>query len=136
MWRRAVKKAVGFYSKFYPDAKISVCTSTESESMKIFANSFYSVKIQFFNEIYLLCEKMGCSYESVRDLMLENNWINPMHTQVPGPDGLLSYGGSCFPKDTSALLKYMKKYETPFKVLEATILERNEMRPDKTNIIN
>jgi len=30
----------------------------------------------------------------------------------------------------------MKKYETPFKVLEATIIERNEMRPDKTNIIN
>lgn len=131
-----LKKAVDFYSKFYPDAKISICSSTESESMKIFANSFYLVKVQFFNEIYLLCEKMGCAYESVRDLMLENNWINPMHTQVPGPDGLLSYGGSCFPKDTSALLKYMKKYKTPSKVLEATIIERNEMRPDKTNIIS
>ena len=131
-----LQKAVVFYSTFYPDAKISVCNSNESESMKIFANSFYSVKVQFFNEIYLLCKEMGCNYETVKSLMLENNWINPKHTQVPGPDGLLSYGGSCFPKDTNALLKYMKKYGTPSKVLEATALERNEMRPDKTNIID
>jgi UDP-glucose 6-dehydrogenase len=68
--------------------------------------------------------------------MLANNWINSKHTQVPGPDGLLSYGGSCFPKDTNAFLKYMKKYGTPSKVLEATTIERNEMRPDKTNIID
>lgn len=127
---------VRFYSTFYPSAKLSICNSTESESMKIFANSFYSVKVQFFNELYLLCEKMNCDYDVVKSLMLENGWINPMHTQVPGPDGLLSYGGSCFPKDTNALLKYMKKYETPSKVLEATILERNEIRPDKTNIID
>lgn len=131
-----LKDAIKFYSKFYPKAKISICNSTESESMKIFANSFYSVKVQFFNELYLLCEKSGCDYATVKSLMLENGWINPMHTQVPGPDGLLSYGGSCFPKDTNALLKYMKKYDTPSKVLEATILERNEIRPDKTNIID
>jgi len=127
--------AIDFYSKYYPNAKLSVCSSTESESMKIFANSFYSVKVQFFNEVYLLCSAMGCDYETVKDLMLANDWINPMHTQVPGPDGMLSYGGSCFPKDTNALLKYMKKHATPSRVLEATILERNEMRPDQTNII-
>lgn len=131
-----LKYAIKFYSKFYPDAKISICNSTESESMKIFANSFYSVKVQFFNELYLLCEKMNCNYNAVKSLILQNGWVNPMHTQVPGPDGLLSYGGSCFPKDTNALLKYMKKYGTPSKVLEATILERNEIRPDKTNIID
>lgn len=130
-----LKNAIDFYSKFYPKANISICTSTESESMKIFANSFYSVKVQFFNELYLLCEKSGCDYNTVKSLMLENGWINSMHTQVPGPDGLLSYGGSCFPKDTNALLKYMKKYGTPSRVLEATIIERNEIRPDKTNII-
>ena len=40
--------------------------------------------------------------------MLKNGWINPMHTTVPGPDGQLSYGGFCFPKDTNALLQFMK----------------------------
>jgi UDP-glucose 6-dehydrogenase len=65
--------------------------------------------------------------------MLKNNWINPMHTTVPGPDGKMSYGGLCFPKDTNALNHYMRRNGIPNKVLNATIEERNEMREDKDN---
>lgn len=125
-----------FYTKYYPSAKISICTSTESESMKSFCNCFYSVKIQFFNELYLLCQSNGSDYNKVLNLMLKNEWINPMHTQVPGTDGKLSYGGYCFPKDTNALLAYMNRKNTSSKVLEACILERNEMREDHLNIKN
>ena len=125
-----------FYSEYYPSAEISLCSSTESESMKSFCNCFYSVKIQFFNELYLLCKENGSNYNNVLNLMLKNNWINPMHTNVPGTDGKLSYGGFCFPKDTNALLAYMKRNDTPSKVLEACILERNEMREDHLNIKN
>lgn len=123
-----------FYQTHYSDAEISVCASIESESMKSFVNCFYAVKVQFFNELYSLCEKMNCDYNKVKDLMLKNNWIHPMHTQVPGPDGKLSYGGYCFPKDTNALLSYMKRENTHCKVLEATIEERNLMRNDHVNI--
>jgi UDPglucose 6-dehydrogenase len=122
-----------FYSKYYSKAKISVCSSNESETMKIFTNCFYSVKIQFFNELYKLCKNIDSDYDTVKDLMLMNGWINPMHTNIPGPDGLLSYGGLCFPKDTNALLKFMKEKNSPHKVLEATITERNEMRKDHDN---
>jgi UDP-glucose 6-dehydrogenase len=83
------------YERLYPDAKISTCTSEESESMKLFCNNFYAVKVQLFNEFYLLCQKTGADFEAVRDLMLENGWINKAHTNVPGPDGSLSYGGAC-----------------------------------------
>jgi UDPglucose 6-dehydrogenase len=123
-----------FYHYYYPDANISLCSSTESESMKIYLNCFYSVKIQFFNELYLLCDKTKTNYNNVLDLMLKNNWINPMHTKVPGTDGKLSYGGYCFPKDTNALLHFMKSMDSPYKVLEATINERNIMREDNINI--
>ena len=70
----------------------------------------------------------------VKNMMLKNKWINHMHTTVPGPDGKLSYGGYCFPKDTNALLQFMKKMNSPHKVLEAIIDERNEMRTDQKNI--
>ena len=122
------------YKKYYPDAKISECNSNESESMKIFVNNFYASKIQLFNEYYLLCKKIGVDNDKVKELMLGNNWINPMHTNVPGTDGQLSYGGYCFPKDTNALSEYMKKEGTSNKVLESVIKERNEMRKDNTNI--
>ncbi len=77
---------------------------------------------------------MNCDYNVIKDLMLKNNWINPMHTNVPGPDGLLSYGGYCFPKDTNALLQFMKSMDSPHQVLEASINERNIMRDDNLNI--
>ena len=122
------------YRTNYPLAKISECNSDESESMKLFVNNFYASKIQLFNEYYLLCEKTGIDYNRVKELMLMNNWINPMHTNVPGTDGKLSYGGFCFPKDTNALNEYMKREGTKNRVLDAVIRERNEIREDNTNI--
>ena len=101
--------------------------------MKSFVNCFYSVKIQFFNELYLLCQKNGCDYNIVTNMMIKNGWINEMHTIIPGPDGKISYGGLCFPKDTNALNEYMIRESTPNKVLDATIKERNEMRDDHDN---
>ena len=118
-----------FYKHHYPSANISLCFSTESEMMKIGVNCFYAVKIQYFNEIYELCQKHeNTNYEIVRNLMLKNGWINPMHTNVPGTDGKLSYGGMCFPKDTNALLEHMKRMNSIHEVLGGTISERNKMR--------
>ena len=96
--------------------------------MKSFVNSFYAVKVQFFNELYSLCRKINCSYDVVKNLMLKNGWINAQHTKVPGPDGKLSYGGGCFPKDTKALLEYMKKNNSHHAILEACIKEHDTMR--------
>jgi UDPglucose 6-dehydrogenase len=124
-----------FYVKTYPEAEVSECTCTESESMKSFVNCFYASKVQIFNEFYLLCQKNGSNYNKIKDLMLKNGWINPMHTQVPGPDGQLSYGGYCFPKDTNALHQYMKELDSERTVLKAVIDERNEMRKDEVNCI-
>ena len=120
-----------FYRKYYKDAEISTCRAIESESMKSFVNTFYSVKIQFFNELYLLCKMQGSNFNVVKELMIKNNWINPMHTAVPGHDGKLSYGGACFPKDTNALLQCMKKNGIPHSVLEGCVRERNILRGDK-----
>jgi UDPglucose 6-dehydrogenase len=122
------RELAAFYRRFFPLADISESSAVESETMKIFVNSFYAVKIQFFNELFLTCEKNGAEFAAVRNMMLKNGWINPMHTQVPGKDGLLSYGGMCLPKDTNALLSYMRRDALPCAVLEATVRERNEFR--------
>jgi UDPglucose 6-dehydrogenase len=119
-----------FYTRLYPNADITECDSIESECMKLTANCFYSVKVQFFNEIYLMCQKNGADYDKVKNMVLKNGWVNPMHTDIPGPDGQLSYGGLCFPKDTNALNKYLEKLDSKNLVLDATIKERNSMRYD------
>ena len=119
-----------FYELYFPDASVSICESNESESTKIFVNSFYAVKVQFMTELQQLCNVTNIDYNRVRELMLNNGWINPMHTNVPGSDGNISYGGMCFPKDTNALNEYMKELDTPHSILDACIKERNKMRKD------
>ena len=118
------------YREYYPNAELSLCTSVESESMKIMCNSFYASKVMIFNEYYLLCQKNGSDYKRIVELMLKNNWINPMHTYVPGPDGLMGYGGACFPKDTQALNKYMENYKSENLVLSSVIKECKLLRKE------
>lgn len=128
-----LKKIYYLYKKNWPCTKISLVSSTESEIMKLSCNCFYAIKVQFFNEMYLLCKNRDIDYNQVKNLMICNGWINPMHTQVPGPDGKLSYGGLCFPKDTKALNNYMKYLNIPNQVLTSTINERDMMRNDNIN---
>ena len=118
-----------FYEKYWNKANISISLYEESELMKIGVNCFYAVKVQFFNEIYSLVNTFDdINYDKIIEMMLKNNWISPNHTKVPGTDGKISYGGMCFPKDTSALHQLMLKKNTPCAVLSSTISERNIMR--------
>ena len=123
-------KLILLYKELYPDAHISVCTSSESESMKIFLNAFYAQKVMIFNEFYSLCEKMNLDFENIKDLMLKNKWISKNHTMVPGPDGDFAYGGSCFPKDTKALCDLMTNIGSDHQILLACIEERDKIRND------
>lgn len=120
---------LSLYQKYFK-AQYTICDSEQAELMKLFCNNFYAVKVQLFNEFALTCKRMGVDYNSVKDSMLRNGWINPMHTDVPGPDGQFSYGGLCFPKDTNALRDYMKRNGIPYEILDACISERNKMRDD------
>jgi len=119
-----------FFKKVFSNAQFSLCSSSESELIKLSLNSFYAIKIQYFTEIYSLCQKKNLDYNNIKDIMLRNKWISPTHTDVPGVDKKISYGGLCFPKDTQALNSYLKLNKVPNKVLDATIIERDQMRDD------
>jgi UDP-glucose 6-dehydrogenase len=96
--------------------------------MKLFCNSFYATKIQFFTEIKMLCDNMNIEYNNVIKLMLNNGWINPMHTIIPGHDGELSFGGACLPKDINALGSLCNNMNSPCDVIQAVITENKKMR--------
>lgn len=80
-------------------------SSLEAEIAKYAHNVFGAVKVTYFNGIYDYCTKHAADYSKVRDGVLLSGYINDVHTQVPGPDGKLGYGGKCFPKDVNALTK-------------------------------
>ena len=110
------------YTSMFPTATISICKIIEAESVKIFCNVFYAVKIQTFTEFYLACRYNGADFNVVRDLMLKNSWINPMHTNVPN-NGQISFSGACFPKDIASLNTYLLENNLCNDVISAAMTE-------------
>ncbi|MFI8688073.1 UDP-glucose dehydrogenase family protein [Rossellomorea sp. NPDC077527] len=92
-------------------------TSIESaEMIKYSSNAFLATKISFINEIANLCEKLGANVEDVAKGMGMDNRIGPSFLQAG-----IGYGGSCFPKDTNALVQIAGEIEHEFDLLEAVI---------------
>lgn len=87
-----------------------------AELTKYAANAFLAVKITFINEIADLCEKVGADVQDVaRGIGLDNRIGSKFLHAGPG------YGGSCFPKDTLALLKTSQDYDAPQRLVEAVV---------------
>ena len=87
-----------------------------SELTKYAANAFLATKITFINEIADLCEAVGANVQDVsRGIGLDNRIGKKFLHAGPG------YGGSCFPKDTLALLKTAEDFESPIHIVEAVV---------------
>ncbi|MFK4002911.1 UDP-glucose dehydrogenase family protein [Qipengyuania sp. NPDC077563] len=87
-----------------------------SELIKYAANAFLATKITFINEMADLCEKVGANVQDVSRGIGMDNRIGPKFLHA-GP----GYGGSCFPKDTLALLKTAEDYDSPTRIVEAVV---------------
>lgn len=98
--------------------------NSEAEMIKYFRNCYLALKVSFCNEVASLCEKKGINYENVRRLAVLDDRIGGSHSAVPGHDGRRGYGGTCFPKDTLALLREFEDSEVDSYVLRGAI-ERN-----------
>lgn len=92
-----------------------------TEMAKYMHNCFLALKVSFFNEVYTLCEAGHVDYNMSLQAALSQERIAANHTKVPGPDGKYGFGGSCFPKDTLALVKRARTFGKPIKTLEAAI---------------
>jgi UDPglucose 6-dehydrogenase len=103
-----------------------VITSLEAaELTKYAANAFLATKISFINEIANLCDQIGCDVHDVARAMGMDNRINRYFLH-PGP----GYGGSCFPKDTTALMSVAKEYGGEARIVEA-VVEVNQRQRGK-----
>jgi len=87
-----------------------------SELIKYAANAFLAMKITFINEIADLCDEVGANVQEVaRGIGLDNRIGRKFLNAGPG------YGGSCFPKDTLALMKTARDYNAPVELIETTV---------------
>ncbi len=114
-WARGVMNEV-YRPLFLNKAPILFTSRRSSELIKYAANAFLAVKITFINEMADLCEKVGADVQDVsRGIGMDGRIGSKFLHAGPG------YGGSCFPKDTLALLKTAEDYEAPTRIVEAVV---------------
>lgn len=112
-----------------PDLKNFIhCSIAEASLAKYTLNTFLATKVVFMNEIAKLAESLGCNYETVARMVMEDDRIGNSHMRVPGPDGAYGFGGMCFPKDTQAMLKFAEEAGTSMMVLEAAVKKNTFLR--------
>jgi len=87
-------------------AEFFFVSNKEASMIKYGINSFLATKVTFFNQLFGACEKEGLNSNMVLKVIGADPRIGSSHTKVPGFDGKLGYGGSCFPKDTNAICNY------------------------------
>ena len=125
------KRAADILSELYRplyllETPIVQTTLETAELTKYAANTFLATKITFINEFADLCEKVGANVQDVaRGIGLDGRIGNKFLHAGPG------YGGSCFPKDTLALVQTAKDAGAPIRIVE-TVVDINEKR--KTQI--
>jgi UDPglucose 6-dehydrogenase len=108
-----------------------ICKSYEEcEIFKYTINVFLAVKVWYFNEINVLCERYGVDYKSLQSLFYLEPRIGESHIDVPGHDGYYGFGGKCLPKETRGMNFLQKSLGIDNKVL-ANILKRNELFRNK-----
>ncbi|GJL95675.1 MAG: UDP-glucose 6-dehydrogenase [Hyphococcus sp.] len=120
---RAIKVMRELYRPLYINETPIVFTNrSTSELIKYAANAFLATKITFINEVADLCEKVGANVQEVaKGIGLDGRIGSKFLHAGPG------YGGSCFPKDTLALVRTAQSVNAPARIVE-TVVEVNDAR--------
>ncbi|NUM73341.1 UDP-glucose/GDP-mannose dehydrogenase family protein [candidate division KSB1 bacterium] len=112
------------YSPLYLiETPIVMTNLASAELTKYAANAFLATKISFINEVANVCERVGADVHDVAKGMGLDNRIGAKFLH-PGP----GYGGSCFPKDTRALLTIAQQHDYRFQIVEAAVAVNEQQR--------
>jgi UDPglucose 6-dehydrogenase len=103
--------------------KIVITDMRSAEMIKYAANAFLATKISFINEIANICEKVGADVIEVARGMGLDRRIGPAFLRAG-----IGYGGSCFPKDTKALIQIAGNVEYEFKLLKSVVEVNQQQR--------
>ena len=104
---------------------------TTAEYIKYMSNIFLAVKVSTVNEFYRLGKVLGIDWNVALEGFTSDPRIGNSHTAVPGHDGKLGFGGSCFPKDINALIQLSHQLGVEMNVLEAAWKTNLEVRPEQ-----
>ena len=126
-------KVKELYRMRFPEGSVPIylTDTTTAETVKCLANCFLASKVAICNEYYQICEALHIDYNEVINLILADGRIGRSHTDVPGHDGKLGFGGLCFCKDLNATINKAKELGVKPTIMEAVWKKNLELRPER-----
>lgn len=119
------------YEQAFPGVPVVRTEWKTAEMVKYVANTFLATKVVFANEIKAICDKATINYDHVVRIAMLDKRLGTSHWKVPGPDGHVGFGGTCFPKDINALIAHAKKLKVPVPTLQAVWKKNLLLRPER-----
>ena len=129
--RPATTKVKQVYSKVLPKTKVIKTGSTHAEMVKYMTNTFLATKVSFANEMKQVCDKLDIDYDKVVEYATYDDRLGKSHWAVPGPDGKLGFGGSCFPKDINALISLSSDLNLWLHTIKGAWFTNCDIRPEQ-----
>lgn len=102
-----------------------------AEMIKYMNNCFLATKVSFMNEMKMLADKSNVDWKVAVNGFALDKRVGSSHLDVPGHDGKLGFGGSCFPKDIQALIHYAKSLDINVDTLIGAWKTNLKVRPEK-----
>jgi nucleotide sugar dehydrogenase len=125
------RKLKQFYVQIFPQASIIQTQASTAEFVKYLINCFLAAKVSIANEFHLLCNEAGVDYDKVIEYATHDDRLGKTHFAVPGPDGKLGFGGSCFPKDLNGIIQFGRECGITLDTLEGAWRTNLKVRPEK-----
>jgi len=124
------EKVKQLFNLRFMNRHIIVTDSTTAELIKYMNNTFFATKVSIINEFKRLSDVLGTNWSDALYGFVSDGRVGDSHLNVPGPDGKLGYGGTCFPKDVNAIISLGKKLGTPMNSIEGGWKTNLEVRPE------
>ena len=102
-----------------------------AELIKYMNNVFFATKVSFMNEMKLMCDATGADWKQALKGFAADQRIGDSHLNVPGPDGKLGFGGSCFPKDINAFMSYADQLGIDIPTIKGAWKTNLNVRPER-----
>ena len=125
------EKAKTLFNERFKIKNIIQTDSKTAELTKYMNNTFFATKVSIMNEFKLLCDKIGANWQDALKGFVSDGRIGDSHLNVPGHDGKLGYGGTCFPKDVNALLSFSKKHDIELNTIKGGWKTNLKVRQEK-----
>jgi UDPglucose 6-dehydrogenase len=129
--KKLTQKVEELFSKRFMNRHFIHTDSKTAEFIKYMNNTFFATKVSLMNEYHRLSKLVGVNWEDAMYGFSSDGRIGDSHLHVPGPDGKLGFGGTCFPKDINALISMGNDVGVNMNILDAAWKTNLEVRPEQ-----